>query len=452
MRLAINNTVPLWDYYDRFFNQKTLFLPPHQKLRGSVWPTAKKARWWKTILTNRIVPGCIITYIIKDDPNEIMYINDGANRTIHSLIDFERYCRKNNLIFKDILQSCSITEQSVIYDNQMEAIDHYVSLQMGTLATPFEVLTTRFIVSLENYEKDWEPLFGKSNPVGAEDNNVEDVNIDSFDISTKGPDASKEHKGALHNSVEKHLKLLGCKPRKAREEVHKTYRDNLAMFVRFVSKDESRWSPKVAQAIINPVGVSDPETLENRAAELFGRVGNSEVRKQLKKFDSFLEEKKAVFKQIWLSECHPVESPSDTAVRWWLSLCIWHRNCGYKSDTLIKFTEKWINKYHGKTTMIYISKSGQQTNTNTQLSQLRSLSQVMQACDYTLDEFETKHVSRKEGLNLEEGFVNSHILAHSHNEDGEMVPENAYTNRYRGNRDMTKDELNKCKKMGEHST
>jgi hypothetical protein len=448
MQLVINNSWSLWTYYERFFEMKTLHLPSHQKLRGSVWPKTKQARWWNTILTNNIVPGCIITYRIKNDPNQIIYINDGANRIVHSLISFERYCKTHNINFKDALQRCSITEQSVIYDNDQEAIDHYVSLQMGTLATPFEVLTTRFIISLDNYELDWEPLFGKSNTLGSDNwDGIEDLDLNDFNISTNGPDASKDEKGVLHECVETHLKALNCKPRKSREEVHKTYRDNLAMFVRYVSRDDSRWSPKVALSKLNPASVSNPQTLENKAAEIFNRLGNIEIRKQLKKFDSFLEEKKALFKQIWLSERHPVEAPSDTAVRWWFTLCIWHRNCNYIPESLIEFTTNWINTYHGKTTMIYQSKSGIRTNTNTQLSQIGAISQVMQACEYSLERFCRKPIARKKCLNLEAGFVNSHISAHSHNPDGETIPENAYTNRYRGNRDMTEEEILVCERM-----
>jgi len=448
MELVKNNTISLWNYYERFFEKKILHLPAHQKLRGSVWPRAKQARWWKTILTNDVVPGCIITYKLRNDPNQILYINDGANRIVHSLISFERYCKHHNIDFKDAIHRCSITEQSVIYEDQQEAIDHYVSLQMGTLATPFEVLTTRFITALQNYEIDWEPLFGKNNPLGADDDDdLDTLDIDGFDLPTHEPNVMKEEKGALHRCVEEHLSALKCKPRKSREEVHKTYRDNLAMFVRYVSKDDTRWSPKVALAKLNPANVSNPETVENRAAELFNKLGNSEIRKQLKKFDSFLEEKKALFKQIWLSEKHPVEVPSDTAVRWWFSLCIWHRNCRYEPNSLVEFTTKWIHEYHGKTTMIYESKAGIKTNTNTQLSQLKSLSQVMQACNYTLEKFCTKRPDRKKGQNLESGFVNSHILAHSHDSDGKTIPENSYTNRYRGNRDMTEDEITTCNKM-----
>jgi len=402
-------------------------------------------------MENRIVPGCVIIYTLKKDEHEIEYINDGANRTIHALVDFERYCRKNKLVFKDILQDCSITEQSLIYDDLTEAIDHYASLQIGTMATPFEVFTCRFITSLENYERDWEPLFGKSKPVGsdseADADDISDVDINSHKISDAGPNAKGEHKGYLHACVEDQLKSLHCKPRQKRAEVHKTYRDNLSLFVRFVSGDKSRWSPAVASSTLNPTALQDPETLEIKAADLFNELGHQEVKKQLKKFQSFLAEKKALFKQVWCQEEHPIVAPAETAVRWWLTLSIWHKNNNYDPESLKVFTQKWLSKYHGKTTMIYTSKAGIETNTNTQLSKITSLGQVMQACDYTLDEFCKEPEKRKKGLDLEDGFVNSHLLAHAFHGEGETIPENAIDNRCRGNRDMTEKEVNECKKL-----
>src|SRR4051812_1826265 len=86
-RMKMNNfNSPVWSIYTRFLKGE-LKIPTHQELRGDIWSSDKKKRWWKDIQSNKGIPGVIITYQLaaKNGPNDPVYINDGANRVIHSI-------------------------------------------------------------------------------------------------------------------------------------------------------------------------------------------------------------------------------------------------------------------------------------------------------------------------------------------------------------------------------
>ena len=416
MNLITNNPVAIYTFYDRYAKQKNLLLPPHQKLRGDVWSLSKKRKWWDDIQTKKMVCGCIVTYKLANDKREVYYINDGANRVIHSIIQFIENSKAKGLQdgeIKDLLYRCNISEQVVEYDDEQEAIDHYVAINMGSTATPHEVLHCRFVAGLHDYENVWKPIFER-----------------------------------LDDIVNRALIYLGCKIQTDRDNVHKKKRDNLAMFVRFARKDTTRWSPRVSNNVIISDRLEEISEVENKCLELFKELGTEAVSRELDAFEKHIQARTTLFHQIWHEVGNsPAMKPNATAVRWWISLGIYHRNNGFEHDAFRTFTSKWLKKYKGRTTMIYLAANGSETNTNTQMSKINSIPTALRAVGMTVDEFEKKEVRKSQTDNLRVGYVHSHVNAFSESGEGETIPENATDNLHRLNRDMTPDVVARLKKF-----
>lgn len=415
MKVETSILKPLYTFYDRYVN-KSLFLPTHQQLRGDVWCKAKKQQWWDDIEKNEIISGCILTYTLKSDKkdNKTLYLNDGANRTIHSIIPFIEECKRLGKDYQSILYRCNIMEQQMQYDNEPQAIDHFVTANMGTTATPYELLSCKFITGLSEYEVVWKPIFER-----------------------------------LNSSVESVLKGIGCKIATKRDDVHKSRRDNLAMFCRFITKDRTRWSPKVANKTVDPDKLKEHSELEARCVSAFTELGSLEVVNQLEAFEKFLKEYTSLYHQIWL-ECGipTTKVVSCMTLRWWLSVAIYHKNNNFDPRTLRDFTRKLTDKHKGNTTMVYFREDGTPSNINAQMSRVCSIGTILRTIDLKTDDFEIPLQSRtKPSYNLREGYVHSHIDAFSYTKQNETIPENAVDNRLRSARDMTQAEITILKKI-----
>lgn len=419
MKLITNNPAPLYTFYERHLKNE-LLLPPHQKLRGDVWPDGKKKKWYEDIQKNEMISGVIITYKLKDDPNQRMYINDGANRVIHSLKQFVEQCKTpgEEKDYQSILYRCSIVEQRVEYESNQEAIDHYININMGTVATPYEILQCRFVSELDNYEHIWADFFSE-----------------------------------LHSSMSDILCRLGCSNKRSnpnnRDNTHRMRRDNLALFYRFASKEKSKWSPKVASKVISPEAVKKEDQVEHKLSKWLREQGRERAGEMLESFRRFISDQYAFYHQKWL-ECGlpTTKAPSPSNFRWWLGISVYRYNNNFDLDKFAEFTKRFLHNTKGETNCIYNNVDGRPKSVAVALGKVNMLATFVRAAGLDMADFEAKKsVRRKPKGNLKAGFVHSHINAFSAHGEGETVPENAVDNRHRLNRDMTDEEADLLKKL-----
>jgi hypothetical protein len=403
MNITESNLLPIYTIYERYLKGE-LSLPPHQ--RGDVWQGSKKRKWWKDIeacasspnLNHRKLPGCIIAYNIPGDTRT--FINDGANRIIHSIKEYIEICKVEGKDYMSILNNCSITFQHCNYSDGQEAIDHFVNINLGTTATPYEVLRCKLVIELENYQIIWQPIIDR-----------------------------------IYNIISDALTRIGCKKNKSREKEHKYLRDSLCIFYRFISRDTSKWSPQVSISSLNPDTFDKDGELETNVARLFKKVGSEYVKKEVDNFEKFINNHYALYYQIWLEEgLSPVIAPSPSQMRWWFALAVYRKNNNFSLANFKKLTRSLVKKTEGCTTIYYEGLYGKKKSINTCMSKLGGLQTILTALD--VNDFEEMEEREKENWNLKPGFVESHIMPFCEFGNGKVVPENAIDNLVRSDNQM----------------
>jgi len=433
--MEILGTNPIWlgEIVERVDVRKSLFIPGHQKLRWDAWLERQKWDWYyNTILpafkkgrdTGRtpIVSGFVITYELAGDKLRIKYLNDGANRTYHSI----RFLRaqfkalattdkgKSDLaLFEQVIHECQIYEQSKLFDGEPEAVNDYINANSkGTVATPYELLGAEFVAKLPDYETVWTPIFEK-----------------------------------IQVAVNKNLSFLGFDPDKLkRETLHKFKRDNLAHFVRFLGAYTNKWKPCVTNKVIDWNNPRHRE-VERNCLQLFLSTSVEEIKEKLEEFALFVEDKVALYRQIRAEKGIQFLSQTSTSMRWWITFAIWHHNNGFKDSTLRKFTEKYLDCNGGGTTLLY-KKASQPgfSNTNTKLQDLCNLTGMYKAFGLKPTEVEIIDGKRKKPKPCVPGFVQSHFKSFAANGDGETLPENRRENAKRSARDAEPAEVKRIRK------
>jgi len=424
--MQVVNTGSRWlfDFVEDFENN-VLLLPEHQKIRGDVWSDQKKKDWWEKIeltyelgkqAANRAsrpwLSGMITTYQLEDDPNNVTYLNDGANRTIHSILGYISHCKGLGKDYQDVLRHVQITEQNMLYSSKEEAIQDYIDLNSkGTVATPYEILSCRFVSGLNQYSLIWASLFER-----------------------------------IHSVVDDNLKVLGYKGKGKREVSHKMRRDNLALFVRYIAEDTTKWSPCVTNQLIDFCNKRHT-AVEDRLLAQCKEKGSQKISELLDKFDVQLTKWIAFYRQVQQEYGKQNTMLTLTAIRWWLTYAVYHSNNAFDTETLLIFTRKLFELNGGKTTMIYRSESGENTNVNAQLQHLGNINTVYKALGVSVEEIERKPDLRKKNGRVMPGYVNSHIKSFSHNGNGETLPENAIENALRSAQNMTAEEEERIRNL-----
>ena len=193
-------------------------IPDHQ--RSAAWTNEKQDEWARDIVDifkvdgSGSVPGCIIIYRIRDDPDKVIYLNDGAQRAHWSIPKVKEHCERSGYAISDVLGNVSITVQELEYPNVEKAIDHFLKLNCGTSATVYELGRTILVAKVPDWRKYWQ------------------VRIDQ-----------------VSNSVSDFLVRLGCRildrnNPKHREQVHSYLRHDYWMFWKFATGDISKASSK----------------------------------------------------------------------------------------------------------------------------------------------------------------------------------------------------------------
>lgn len=405
MELISETSCTLMELYAAY-EEGNLILPDHQ--RDDIWTETKKKRWEISIMSQKQLPGCIMTYELEG--SKTRYLNDGAQRVIYATGRFVQNCRAKGIDYKDVLYKVKILTQHIKYEDVAEAVQHFYQVNFGTTATPLELTKCLFVEMLPNYKKIWEPVMN-----------------------------------SIHTTMSSALGSLGCSipdvddPVK-RTLVHKRKRDDLHLFYRFISGDDTTWSPKVGAAQIDMDKWQNETQLERRLIDIFQNSEIQDVKRKLLSFDNFVKEHVALYKREWLKEHKYSYAPSNVAVRWWLAVAIYRKNNSFDIEVFKSFTKKLISHSDGKTSVFYRNKEGKQKNCNTAMARLNNLSTILIALNMNSSDFQVvRRDSPKQ--QLIPGFCNSHKKSFRPHGNGETLPEDSLSNRARGNRDMTEEEI-----------
>lgn len=414
----IGNTTPNLYQIWRNFDEGRWHLPSHQ--RKLVWSKAKMKKWFSDLVNlwqdgGGLVPGCIIVYRLQGETKE--YLNDGAQRAYWTIKEFINYCNSRDLNWKDILSSVSISVQAVEYENVNEAIRWFIQINCGTYATAFELTRTLFCENFSNFVGDIEPKLKQ-----------------------------------CQDAVNTGLIRLGCKIEKEdlaeqRDSVHKKNRDTYNMLYLFLSGDKHGFNPQVALTTINPDKWDQHSKLEQELINCIKKSADFE--KDVDSFKKFIENRIALFLQIWAEIKPPTNAPSNVAIRWWLAVSLIFKNNNADRLLLRDFTEKLIRQNNGRTALFYQNPNGQTCNTNTAMAKMSNLTQISKIIGFDITQIGVKQRRKRPKEILKPGFVHSHVDAFCVSGEGVCIPENAMENLHRLNRDMTEIELERLESIND---
>jgi hypothetical protein len=398
----------------KHFDEGRWHLPDHQRIL--VWDKKKIKDWFKDIIQlhkegGGEMPGCIIIYKGPNDPSKT-YLNDGAQRAYWTILKFIDYCKQKDLDWKEILTDVNITVQEVEYKNIDEAIRNFIRINYGTAATPYELTRTMFCSRIADFKDYWEPRLAK-----------------------------------VHQAVETGLNSLGCKTEdrdeaNQRELAHKRMRDEHHMFWKFLSGDQSQFSPQVSIGTLKSDSWKKQTKLEEGLLEELMELGHANLEDAIAAFERFVDFNIALYKQIWEQTMPAADRPGNVHIRWWLIVSIYCKNNNISTDSLREFTERFIKYTEGRTTIFYDNPNGKQCNTNTSMSKLQQLGMVSKIIEATLIPKDARKATSNRML--KKGFVKSHVNSFSAHGNGQVIAENAIENANRSARDMTKEEIKRC--------
>jgi hypothetical protein len=396
----------------RHFEEGRWFLPTHQ--RKLVWEDRKIKNWFKTLKEihrngGGTVEGCVIIYQLPGETK--IYLNDGAQRVRWTILKFIEHCKAEELDWKEILSSVKITVQAVEYKDIKDAIQGFIQINFGTTATPYELTRTMMCERMEDFANSWEPRLNKIQVIIKEA--LLKVNADIED-----------REGAS-----------------SRDLSHKRIRDEMHLFWKFVSKDDTQWSPQVALSHLKPDQWIKHTELEDQLIYELLILGPVGMDSQLESFKKFVDEQVGLYQQIW-SEVQPsVKRPANVHMRWFLASAIYFRNNNLMSQ-FPEFTEKLIRHSEGRTSLFYTNEEGKNCNCNTAMSKLQQLGMISGIIGFN---FVAKPRRKRSKNLLKKGFVESHINSFSRNGNGPTLAENAVENRMRSAAPMTQEEIARLK-------
>jgi hypothetical protein len=429
-------------------------IPRHQEPRsvcGGMWEERKKRSWIKKIneladtpytSTEKHLGTSIQTYKIKGaDPTSPKFINDGTHRAIHSINwyvqlispnedlkkknkkSYDEKMKKLQKFYEDINQIV-ITECFMEFENLEEAIEEYQRINtQGSTSTTYQVLSSKFPVLINEYGDDWAAL------------------INRIDLSIA---PKLIFLGFNSNKVGA---ILPEDNEKTRHDKEKHMRDTRASFLRYATKD-TRQQPYfgVTNKFLRETTKKcqdNHKKLESDLSCFFNDRGYSESLEIVSKWEEFLDEATAFYKQIYEETFGNNKINTETAVRWWLSYYVYSKNLKTNIEKIREFTEIFLKKFEGKTSFPYFNKQTQkQSNITAQLQKMCSTYYEVFGLDpKDMEPNRPKRKKQKSNQKLAPGYHDSHIKSFAIHGEGETLVENKVENIQRGAKEMTKEEL-----------
>ena len=359
--------------------------------------------------------GTIQVYNYKGE--DVIYVNDGLQRTFFSIKQICESLRFQNKFkkmfdqgkskdFKDMMQEIKLEVQRVEYENIEQAISGFVGANKGTITTPFELGKTVFCQELSEFSSFWQHRLNR-----------------------------------IHEIVKKAVLDVGCKKSKAQKRIreHKEKRDNLSIFLKFISKDKTTKSYRVAEPIYKD---KNSLALESSLTKILKEFDHEEFDKKLDQFENMVENATQFYNQIFEEVVGKRIIPAEVNFRWWLIAKIHLSNLGVPVSRIKDFTEKFLKNNKGRSAFFYDDKNGKQNNTNCAMSNISKITHLARLIGFDLQESTPE--KRKKASFIRKGFHASHEKSFSENGENTVRVENALENLARNNKDMTEEEKNRC--------
>jgi hypothetical protein len=395
--------------------QKIWNVPEHQRERA--WDKHAIEDYYRDLIGfynegGGQMAGTIQIYNYKNDQNAI-YVNDGLQRTFFSLKYIYENLRREKRFkkmfandrssdFRDMMQEIKIEVQRVEYENIEDAIEGFVGANKGTLTTPFELGKTIFCRELPDFSSFWGPRLNQ-----------------------------------VHEAIEKGVSDVGCKRGKnpKRTKSHKSKRDNLNIFRKYISGDKTTKSFRVAEPIYQgkkSLGV------EIQLVEILKTLEHDEFEKKLERFKTMVVNATAFYAQTFEEVVGKRMVPAEVNFRWWLIAKIHMTNMTVPLVKIKDFTEKFLKNNSGRSAFFYKDENGKQNNTNCAMSNISKISHLSNIIGFDLDD--AIPGARPKSPYVRSGFHASHESSFSENGDNPVRLENALENLSRNNKDMSEEE------------
>lgn len=389
----------LWDIVD-CYQRKTILKPPHQ--RDRVWDEDKKSAWVERLRSGKRPVGVIVTYQINDGHQNPTNLNDGYQRvsaTLEYLENPEKYGDSPEDAER-IVRSCIMPWQHRHYHDDDEALYDFQALNLGTALTAFEFYKG-ILTYMPGYSQ-WEPIISELH--GVVPQNEPRVAMARYAVS--------------------------------REEQHKRWRADFAMFHRFIDGSNTIMDYTVTEQRPRQNPEARQQIVEWQLRETLKAMPIADGRDKLSGLQRLVDRETALMESIWygnLGKNHAI-GMSPTLYRWILDVSVWKRNAGINQADWEDFVRRILDVSDGHSQLVCMKDDGRVDRKYTlnlaRLTSLKGVCEVIGSNLYSLrPERRTKKIK-----NLRSGYDESHVLPFSTNGNGETFPEPASRNRSRGAR------------------
>jgi hypothetical protein len=382
--------------------------------RGNIWPKKKKEEFEKTIhekASNRRghMPGAIVVYYLRNNKDcKYMYFNDGVQRGSTTTEIFEKIAKeRSESTARDLFGKVTVSVQEYEYEDEVEAKVDYVRLNCGTGFTNYE-LSKPILCDLKDYLT-WE----------------------------------KEVFKPINNTMMAASSRMGIKASKSRGKIHTHYRDDYALFLRFINGD------KEATCYGSSRGVnishltnrkSRANVLESRLVASLQSLGMAEAKDMVEKFDKFIQTEVALYDAVWKEVldanrskwANLIETATPANFRWILCAAIYRKNNNIPRPIYRKFLVDFLTNTKGRSLV-----SGSSGSFAVSLSDMSRLGLIQEAIGSWLDQsvHSKKHRTRRNISQIKSGNVNGHDKSFAWNGEGPSKIQTAADNLSQGARD-----------------
>ena len=390
------------------YNDGSIEKPEHQ--REIVWSELQKEQWIKRLKSDIQPVGVIVTYQIKGSPKRI-FLNDGWQRlstTAAYLSNPERFGDSLSDA-RILLKSRKIPVQHRVYSSQDEALQDFQYLNMGTSLTCYEFYRG-ILTYMPGYKIHWENFFKELHefilPIG------------------RSILASKS------------INLLENADRKIR---HKGYRDDYALFLRFMSKENGNLDyERVGQATPSLKEMQDQTVIEWQLRNALQDISPTEALDLLRALKKKTAHETKHIGNVVPEILEKNATITITLYRWLLHVSIWKTFHNIQTPEWDKFLRKILYYSGGGTTLVHPDDPRQKT-----VIASGKVSDLTRICLYIGSQMYTGKKIRKNGSKPYpgEGIDRSHKVPFSSHGDGETFLEPSGLNRSRGAKPVEDDDL-----------
>lgn len=399
--------ISLWEIVSEY-ERGIITSPIHQ--RGGDWPNDKGKDYITRMRRGDCMPGDFETYQLPTDDR--MRLNDGGNRV--RLL--QRYKIDPGKHGDDVgkaeqfLRRCVVCINHHIYSTPTQALWDFIYVNMGTGMSPYEQCRGAILYTHGDNELSarW---FLKV---------LDDLHIAMRVCATR----------------------IVVNPHEGKEAMNKHKRDDLGLWLRFLSADISISNYRSSRGRLRSLSEQDfieGTIIEARLQKILKKMTQDEISHSIHLFVDCMERETATLLEMWKKACQDIPLGLRTgAYRWLLSVAIWKRNTQVASPIWCDFLLRFFANTRGSPTVKDPDPAPGKIDTAIALSDLTRLSKV---CDYIGSDLyhkSTEHRKRS-SVPIPPGYDRSHILPFATDGNGPTIIEPAAINRSRGARPIPPD-------------